>query len=290
MNFDFLPGNIVSALLNLDCNYIYEIRLRSGYPIKVNYKNKNYYLTHDGLALTDNNTISCLNDDIKFVINKVTENSIYAYNDKIKDGYVTTRSGIRIGLAGECVFVDGKIHTIKNFSSLNIRIPHQIDNCSKELFDYVFKDKTCNSTLIVSPPFLGKTTILKDLAKKLDQRNIGSILIIDERGEFACITGQNIDKVCYSNKQFAFDVAIRSLSPSIVITDELSNENDWKCALKAVSSGIKIIASTHSDSLFHLKSRIDFINGIFDRYIFLKNGKFGVIDKVYDKQFVELWD
>lgn len=288
MNFNFLPTNYINALSIVDSDYIYEIRLRIGYPVKINFKNKNYYLSYGGLSVNNKNAIICKIDDIKFIINKVTENSIYAYNDRIKEGYISTRDGIRIGLGGECVFVDGKIHTIKNFSSLNIRVPHHIKNCSKKIFDLVCKNNCCNSTLISSPPFLGKTTILKDLALKLNEKNLGSVLLIDERGEFSCIEGQNIDKISYSDKQFAFNIALRALSPSIVITDELSSLSDWKCALNAVNSGVKILASTHSDNLLHLQNKQGFISGIFDRYIFLKNDKFGKIDKVYDKIFMEL--
>jgi len=202
MDLSFLPSNIYDFIKKLNVDLIYEIRLRTGFNIKINYNNKNYYLTKNGLSVCLDNEIGifCQKNDIDYIIEKITQYSIYAFNDRIKEGYLTTENGIRIGLAGECVFLDEKIQTIKNFTSLNIRIPHQINGCSDELYKYLFDSTSLNNVLISSPPFLGKTTLLKDIAKKINEENFGSILIIDERGEFQNVLGENIDKLTYVKK------------------------------------------------------------------------------------------
>ena len=115
-----------------------------------------------------------------------------------------------------------------------------------------------------------------------------SILIIDERGEFSEVAGANIDKIKYSDKLYAFNYGIRSLSPDIVITDELVSESDGECIKSAKNSGIKIIASCHAENIEDLKSKSFFCENMFYRYILLKNARnygFGRIANVYDERF-----
>ena len=132
----------------------------------------------------------------------------------------------------------------------------------------------------------GKTTILKDLILKFNYYKCGQILVIDERNEFSLISGEYIDRIVYSNKKYAFNYALRSMSPEIVVTDELSCKNDWQFVKNAINSGVKLIASCHASTVNELKNKDSFINKIFDRYIVLKNINIpGVIDCIYDKNF-----
>ena len=286
MDLNFLPPQIKNALKNVPIEKVYELRLRTSFPVILNYSNISTYLNDDGISMFKDNAIICLDNDIEYIINTVTEHSLYAYNESIKRGYITTRSGIRIGLAGECVLVDGQVQTIKNFSSLNIRIPHQILGCAEKVFTHVLTYKF-NNTLIISPPACGKTTILKDLVRLINLSPLtNSILVIDERGEFSCVDGEKIDKIKYSDKLYAFTCGIRTLAPQIIITDELSDENDWHCVMLASRSGAKIIATCHGETLGDITSKPYFINGIFDKYIILENKIFkGIINHVYDKDF-----
>ncbi len=291
MKLKFLPNRYLFCLEKIDINLLYEIRLRTGFPVKLNYSNQNFYLCESGLTKNKINLLICNQKDIDYIINEITERSIYAYNDRLKDGYITTFNGIRVGIAGECVFDNKNIQTIKNFTSLNIRIPHQINGCSNKIMPFIYSNKIVNSTIIISPPFLGKTTLLKDIIINLNELDFGAILVIDERGEFSQICGENIDNISYSNKDYAFNYGVRSMSPKIVITDELSTSSDWLCVKNAVSSGIKIIASCHSDSIENLKQKPYFINNLFDRYVVLdNNGMFGQAKYIYDKGLNKLCD
>ncbi len=283
MNLDFLPEKIYNALKYIDIDKLYEIRLRAFYPITANYDFKSVYISNLGITLMKNNGIVCDKAYIDEIIEKVTEHSLYAFNDKIKQGYLTI-DGIRIGLAGECVYDKSELITIKNITSLNIRIPHEIENCSKTVINHVLtNDNDFYNTLLLSPPFCGKTTVLKDLVKKINNRTDKSILIVDERGEFANVTGLRIDSIKYSEKQYAFDYGIRSMSPSLIITDELCSKNDWLCALRAVSSGVKVIASCHAKTVNDLEQKEYFIKNIFDRYI--------ILDKINsEKQNIQIYN
>lgn len=289
MDLSFLPIKIKNAINNINLDKLYEIRLRENQFVLLNYSFKSYFLTNNGLSDLSIDAIKCTANDIQEIINNVTEYSIYAFNDRIKQGYITTFDGVRIGIAGECVFDEERISTIKNISSLLIRIPHLIFGCAKKIAEEITNEYEIYSTIICSPPFSGKTTILKDLARILNDKVNKSILIIDERGEFFSVNGVNIDKISYSNKQYAFNYAVRSLSPKIVITDELAGESDFICAENVVNSGVKIIASCHADNLNSLICRHYFKKGLFDRYVFLDEYQNpGVIKKIYDKDFNEI--
>lgn len=278
----FLPENIKIPIQKLNLSFINEIRLRKNNPIIVYYKFKSYYLTENGKSALRKNAILCTENDINKIISIVCENSVYAFNDRIKEGYLTTRNGVRIGLAGQCVFDKGKIVTIKNIESLNLRIPHDVKNCSNDIYYSLFTKKIYN-TLIISPPGKGKTTIIKDLALKLNTKKI-NVLLIDERGEMNNVKGDFIDKIEYCNKSYAFNYGIRSMSPNVVIMDELSSLDDWHCALTAVNSGVKLIATAHADSIETISNKNFFIKGVFERYVILKSeGNAGIIENIYNE-------
>ena len=286
MDLYFLPSKYTLALQHCNINSIYEIRMRVGYCTKIITDSSICYISESGFTLLKENALICTQDDIAQVVSNVTERSLYAHNDKIKFGFIVTRDGVRIGLAGECVNEEGRILTIKNFSSINIRIPHDIDGCSDVLYNYVQNKNNLYNTLIISPPIYGKTTLLKDLAKNINNKHTFPILIIDERGEFASVKGENIDIIKFSDKLYAFNCGIRALAPSLVITDELNNNSDWLCVKKASISGVKIIASCHGESLIDVLNNENFIKGVFERYVVLKNvGQPGIIDKVFDRNY-----
>lgn len=286
MKFNFMPDKFVGAIEKLNADKLYELRLRVGFAVLIKYDKNICYLGNDGACYMESHAIICTQNDLDYIIDSVTERSIYAYNDMIKEGYLTTKCGIRIGIAGECVHSDNKIITIKNITSLNIRIPHDILGCSDKIFKYILADDNILNSLIISPPTCGKTTILKDLIQKINALNLGSVLVIDERSEFSMVKGVNIDKIVNSDKLYAFDYGIRSMSPDIVVTDELSGEEDWLCSKHAIDCGIKIIASSHGASIENLREKEFFINGVFERYIILENKKLsGAIKNVYDKDF-----
>lgn len=280
---NYLPKKIQEALSLYDSDCIYEIRLRTNYPIKINY-NGNYIKLKDS---TKEDIISTKND-IDFIILNVTENSIYAFNEQIVNGYIAGKNGARIGIAGECVVENNKIITIKNISSLNIRIPHFIYGCSNFIYNEIL-NKGLHNTLIISSPFMGKTTILKDLAINLNNTNKYNILLIDERGEFVDVKGENLDKISFLSKEKTFEMGLRTMSPNVIIMDELSTENDWYFTKKAINSGVYIIASIHAHNEMELQCKPYFTNNIFDRYVVLENyGPKGVVKKLLNKDFNEL--
>lgn len=277
MDLSFLPQRFIDAISNINVSNLYEIRIRIDEVVQVNVKGQVL-----PLAL-DNSQVYCNKLDMDYIISKLTEGSLYAFNEQIKKGYLPGSDGVRVGIAGRCVTDNDSVITIKDITSLNVRLPHQILGSANIIYNKLFLNNIYN-TLIVSPPFMGKTTLLKDLVRLFNE-NYNNILIVDERGEFADIKGKNIDKISFSTKQFAFDVGLRTMSPDIVVMDELCTKNDWDSANYAVNNGVKLIATTHALDENQLIRKNHFINGVFDRYVLLDNVKKGQVNKYLDGEF-----
>lgn len=293
----YLFSDLSNALDKVPYNQLCELRLREGSPVIVNISGENYYLGKNNMTKNSNEALCVSRGFLSSVIQKISNNSIYTINDQMIDGYVTIAGGIRVGVCGEVVSVDGKVRTIKNISSLNFRFPHNIRNCSLPIYNYVVGDNGVYNTLIVSPPGAGKTTMLRDLIYQMSFReNLINILVCDERKELSEIFGgneitklKNVDIVSGSTKKFAFSNGIRSMKPSVIVTDEIDLGRDIDDIKNALTSGVKVIASIHANSVFDLKKKSAFsdiiYNNLFDRYIVLScaNGV-GTIEGVYDEK------
>lgn len=287
MNLFYLPSDLRKALNNLNLNYLTEIRLRNGQPVIIEYCNEYKYINY--IAATDKKENAIVCKDAGSVLYSAIENCVYSYTEQLKKGFVTVDGGVRIGIAGEYVSDKGGVSAIKNVTSLNLRIPHDAEGCSEEIFNALFKD-SLKSTLIFSPAGYGKTTILRDLARKLSVNYNKNLLIFDERYEisgadgtrFGFELGARCDVVRGADKIYAFENAVRAMKPQIIITDELYGAQDMQAVQKAIDCGVCVIASSHIIDVNLLK------NMPFDYFIGL--GGIGQRAEIYDKNFNSVCD
>lgn len=219
-----------------------EIRLIVNKPVIYKIGNKTY-------RLQKSVTKSMLNG----VLRSITLDSVYAIAEYVPSGFISYKDGIRIGLAGEYAVENGKPKSIKNINGLVIRLPKEISGCSKCVSEKNF-DK---NILIVSEPYAGKTTFLRDLAKRMSKYR--QVVVIDERKE---LSGSGVLDVGESlvlsgvSKSELFEGVIRSLAPETIITDELFGVGDYDSMANIMTKGVKVVASVHGNSLDKLPEQL----------------------------------
>ena len=300
---NFLVEPVLSAMNNINISQLCEIRLRSFKPVVVYLKNKPYFLSNSGITTNIKEAIVVDKKIVEEIVYRASEFSLYAVNEEIKNGFITLEGGIRIGIAGTAVFEKGELKTIKNFSSINIRIPHNVKDCSLLAFNYIFKDNSLKNTLVISPPGAGKTTFLKDIAYQFSVRNYAvNILIVDERGEIASVKNDGksfldcnfCDVISFMPKDIAINMGIRSLSPNLILTDEVASLGDVNSLFYAGNCGVKVIASVHASSIKELKNKPEFEKlfkqKFFSRYVVLSlsDGP-GTYEGIYDENFERIF-
>lgn len=294
-----LPSEICLPLTKyVSFNALNEIRLRVDKPIVLSMGSQKFFLSSHGTTGNLKEAIFPSKTMIEDIIFRASEFSIYSVNEQIKRGFLVTQGGVRLGLGGDLIEEKGQIKTLTNFNSINIRIPHEVKNCSLSCFDYIIENGNILNTLIISPPGAGKTTFLRDFILQLSSRNFAfNVLVLDERGEIdlgskGCI-GNFADKISFASKKVGFENGIRSLSPNLIITDELGSSDDVQALLYACNSGVSIMASVHADSVESFLAKEDFAKVIkekvFKRFVVLslRNGP-GTLEGVYNENLSRL--
>ena len=287
---EILPKYILNALQKFNYDDIQEIRLRNNAPIIILENAQKRILSNNNLYLKTSK------EDLENIVMKSSNFSLYSIQNQLKNGYISLKNGIRIGICGE--FSYDNIN-LKDIQSLNIRLPHQVINCSKNIFNKLFiDDKVCN-TLILSPPGAGKTTLLRDILYQFNNKSeIFNIVVVDDRNEICALvngypslkTYNYCDIVSHLPKEKGIMFAIKNLNPDIIITDEISSDNDCIAIEKLVNMGVNIITTIHANSLSDLKQK-KYLKSIienknFERYIIIsKVKKVGEIIGIYDSDF-----
>lgn len=296
-------SNILKRIPLLVRKRVEEIRLRLGRPLAINYDGKDSFIKNNGI-LTDNAYESYIVNEknIKNTFQLISNYSIYAFEEELRNGFITIRGGHRIGITGKVLYKNNNIYTIKEISSLNIRIAREKKGVSDRVIRYIIKKpNTIYNTLIVSPPQCGKTTLLRDLIRNLSngipKLNFYGLKIgvVDERTEIAGIykgypqndIGLRTDVLDSCRKLDGMMLLLRSMSPNVIATDELGEEKDIVAIHQALKAGVKIISTVHGESIDDLLTRPylkQILNeNIFERIILLSNKKgVGTIDDIID--------
>lgn len=266
-----------------------EIRLRAGYPIILLYDGKEKIIP---MTVTERG--------IKETLDYVSNYSLYAYENELKQGFITVEGGHRVGMAGQVLIENGRVKNLKQISSLNVRVSHEIVGCANELFPYITYNKQMYHTLIISSPRCGKTTLLRDLIRQISDGNSYvkgcTVGVVDERSELAgCYQGipQNkmgmrTDVLDGCPKAEGMLMLIRSMSPQVIAVDEIGAPEEIQAMKYAMHCGCKLLATVHGESLEEIQKKPIFEDLVrercFERYVVLKNQtRVGEIAGIYDK-------
>lgn len=207
-------------------------------------------------------------EDMELIMTSLTSGAMYACRDRIAEGYISLERGIRVGICGRAAYDGGRLSGIDGVSSLLFRIPTGRCEFAEELYS-VYSEGIGRGMLIYSPPGVGKTTAIRTLAAKIGYGREGlAVAVIDERGEFDRLdfVGCSVDILKGYKKARGIEIATRTLSPEIIIIDELSSE-DTEALINSLNCGIPIIATVHAadrEELFQKK----YLKELFDRSVF----------------------
>lgn len=238
-----LPYRLVSAAIKcaaVNHGVINEIRLREGQPLCV---------TSDGKNLKSGRRVT--KEDIDYTVRHLCSNSIYSHADTIREGFITSKSGIRAGICGKAVTDGGRITAITDISSLCIRLPRRVPGAADIAYSLLKAHRFSMGILVYSRPGVGKTTVLRELACLLASGNDAMRLaVIDTRCELAA----GLDELTMADVLTSYprakgiEIAVRTMSPQYMICDEIGNREEAAAILEASHCGVSFAASAHGGS------------------------------------------
>lgn len=244
-------------------------------------------------------------EDIEEMLVYISQYSVYAYEEEIRQGFVTIEGGHRIGFTGQVGAENGKIYHMGNIRFLNIRIARERKGCAKSLYPFLYDGDELLNVLLVSLPNVGKTTFLRDCVRMISDGAKGKtgrkVCVIDERSEIAAChmgipqndVGIRTDVLDSCPKTLGMKMAIRSMSPEILAVDELGGNEDIRAAEEALLSGCRVIATMHGNKKEQITGGSAFgevyKKHLFDRYIFLEKQSDGKRTfQVYDGELQKI--
>lgn len=279
-----------------------EIRLRVNAPLMIVYDGEEYFLSSGGkLKKTPSGacmvSAACIQETLEYI----SGYSLYAYEEEIRQGYITIQGGHRVGLAGKTVLDGERIKSIHHISFINVRFSHQIMGCARKVLPFVTDGDTVRHTLIISPPRCGKTTLLRDLIRQIsngDAKRAGHCVgVVDERSEIGgCYQGipQNdvgirTDVLDACPKAEGMMMLIRSMSPEVIAVDEIGSYEDIHAIETVINCGCKLLATVHGSSIDDIRRKplLDRIvkERVFERYILLDGCRgIGKIRQIFDER------
>lgn len=275
----YLPDRIRRLLITLPrdrLDGLMEIRLRAGGTLYIVYLDSIMYLRAGG-GMTSVYSDSCLRvdaADIKEAIERLCHYSVHSCAKQLSEGWFVVENGVRVGVSG--VYSSGESPVLTDFTSLNFRVSRSAEGCADDIFSSNY-DK---NIIIAGGVNSGKTTVLRELCRLTG--NIRKTALIDERNEIACLSGGTpqhdvgrlTDIISNCTRSFGISAAIRTLSPDVIVCDEIGSMEDTGAILSGIACGVRFIVTAHGTSLEELKKRRETAalieSGLFDSIVFLR--------------------
>lgn len=262
---NYMPQGIRRYMYGVNLDGACEIHMRLGKPLCINYSDGRFYLNAKGnLTPIPNSTLKVTREHIDEAIEIATSSSVYSVRDQIKNGYITIAGGHRIGITGTAVIKEDKVSFIKDISGLNYRLTGEVIGAADEVVPMILKGGGIKNTLIISPPGAGKTTMLRDIVRQLSYKSY-RVSVVDERSEIAALCegrsafdlGFSTDVLEGVDKADGMLMVLRSMSPDVIVTDEIGKQSDIDAIERITNSGAAVIATIHGRNIDMIKRRDD---------------------------------
>ena len=242
---------------------INEIRIKRGGYLTVVIKNTGYFTDCNGdlYSFPERRCVKISESDFDKLFMSLCDYSLHSHTETLINGYISS-DGVRIGAVGEAVSENGIITGIKNISSLNIRIPRDVKGAADNIVKTLYKNGR-PSLIIAGAPGSGKTTLIRDIARSLSLGKAGKCLkvcAVDERYELfskfsSVIDYGNVDVLSGYPKAKGIETAVRTMSPDLIVCDEIGTLDEAKAISFAFSSGVMLLLSLHAGSVEELKRK-----------------------------------
>lgn len=281
----YLPGRIRYTLEKLALAHwleVEEIRLRANAPLTIGIWGESCFVTeHGGVSNHERDAMRISQEEVQHAFQAICQNSVYAHLDEIRQGFLTLKGGHRVGICGKAIVEGGTIKMFREISSLNFRIAHEVLGVADDVMDMIIHGSEVKSTLIISPPQTGKTTLLRDITRQISNRGFKTG-VADDRGELGAMfdgepqndLGAQTDLIDNAPKAEAISLLLRTMSPKVIISDEIACRRDVDAIRLAHGTGVSVIATTHGRTLEEVKQREVlkpiFLDGVFEQVMILQ--------------------
>lgn len=277
-----LPKDVENLLLLISNDFkpkVNEIRFRANKPITLNTKDGVFYCTKTGRVTVNYNDDLYFTDERKIqeIVFSLSRRSIHTYQDMLAKGFLPLKNGCKAGVAGCAVMKNGAVYSVSAFNSVNIRIARDYYGCARKIVKEIGEKST--SILLVGQPLSGKTTLLRDLCRIYAGKNSfepKKIVVVDERDEIASKSfgggvdvGVHTDVLSLYPKEVGIDIALRTLSPDIIVLDEIGADDEINSILSGMNSGVEFIATAHGRNFKEVLARPN-IKKLVDSKVFKK--------------------
>ncbi|MBQ9773181.1 MAG: AAA family ATPase [Clostridia bacterium] len=257
---ELLPASLSDAIRQCGATHIEEIRLHSGRYASV---------TSCGKSIPTQVILD--ESDLRELLLRMCAGSLYAFSQTINQGYITLSGGIRVGVCGSAAVEGGAVIGVNRISGLMIRVPHATPVSPAPILEYFCKHQRMRGVLIYAPPGVGKTTLLRAIARDAASPALSiRTLVVDTREElhFSLDAPElSLDILRGYPREIGIEIAVRSMGAQLIVCDEIGGAADAQAILTAANCGVPLIASVHAADVDELLFR-PFMRALHDAHVF----------------------